>query len=232
VTVRPPPDPTSTLWDFPSQAYGRGRQGDKRYGGVTPSYVIHGVVSRYTKRGDTVVDPMCGSGTTLDVCKDLGRRGLGFDLQPTRPEIRLADARHLPLPDGSVDLAFVDPPYSTHLKYSGDPRCLGERDAGTPAWAEAMEEVVVELARLLRPGGVLAVYLSDSFRFGHQRPFLPLGFHTFAMIERHLEPLDVVAVVRHHKSLKDPELLAKAKAHNAMLRGFNYLLLGRKPAKR
>ncbi len=228
--MRPPPDPTTTLWDFPSQAYGRGRQGDKSYGGVTPSHVIHGVVTKYSRRGDTVLDPMCGSGTTLDVCRDLGRRGLGADLQPTRPDIRQHDARHVPLGDGSVDLVFVDPPYSTHLKYSGDPRCLGERDATTPAWAEAMEEVVVEMVRVLRPGGILAVYLSDSYRFHERRPFLPLGFLAFGMIGRHMEPLDIIAVVRHHKSLENPEMLATAKAHGALLRGFNYLLIGRKTA--
>jgi adenine-specific DNA-methyltransferase len=228
--VRRPPEPTTTLWDFPSQTYGRGRQGDKRYAGVTPSHVIHGVVSRYSRRGDRVLDPMCGSGTTLDVCRDLGRRAKGFDLQPQRDDIALADARHLPLDTGSADLVFVDPPYSNHLKYSGDPRCLGERDASTPAWAEAIDEVIAELARVVRPGGVVAVYLSDSYVFGHPRPFLPMGFRAFASLERHLEPLDVIAVVRHHKSLNDPELLAKAAANRALLRGFNYLLLARKPA--
>ena len=47
--------------------------------GATPSYVIWNLVHRYTKPGAVVVDPMCGSGTTIDVCKDLDRRGLGFD---------------------------------------------------------------------------------------------------------------------------------------------------------
>jgi DNA modification methylase len=88
-------------------------QGDKDYVGATPSWVIWQLLSRYTREGDTVVDPMCGSGTTLDVCRDLGRKGLGFDLNPQRPEIRRNDSRRLPLDDASVDFAFIDPPYST-----------------------------------------------------------------------------------------------------------------------
>ena len=36
---------------------------------------------------------MCGSGTTIDVAKDLDRRARGFDLQPQRDDIDLADAR-------------------------------------------------------------------------------------------------------------------------------------------
>src|SRR4051812_12192715 len=61
---------TTTLWEYPSQHYGEGMQGDQKYVGATPSYVIWNVVQRYTKPGDLIVDPMCGSGTTLDVAKD------------------------------------------------------------------------------------------------------------------------------------------------------------------
>jgi len=87
---------TTTLWDYPSQHYGNHMQGDKSYVGATPSYVIWNLLQRYTREGDTVLDPMCGSGTTLDVAADLNRKGIGFDLAPTRPDIAPADARKLP----------------------------------------------------------------------------------------------------------------------------------------
>lgn len=65
----------TTLWEYPSQHYndsiGRAMQGDKEYIGATPSWVIWQVLQRYTREGDVVVDPMCGSGTTIDVCADL-----------------------------------------------------------------------------------------------------------------------------------------------------------------
>jgi adenine-specific DNA-methyltransferase len=119
------------LWEYPSQHYdavdAQGFrvtvQGDKDYVGATPSWVIWQLLQRYTREGDRVLDPMCGSGTTLDVCTDLRRQGVGFDLAPTRPDITQADARELPLASESVDFAFVDPPYSTHVNYSQDPRC-------------------------------------------------------------------------------------------------------------
>ncbi len=123
---------TTTLWDYPSQHYGTEIQGDKHYKGATPSYVIWNLLQRYTKPGDVVLDPMCGSGTTLDVCRDLGRQGIGFDVAPYRKDIRGGDARRLPLDKESVDFIFVDPPYSTHLKYSGHPQCIGELDAAGP----------------------------------------------------------------------------------------------------
>ena len=97
---RPKPElrvqPT-TLWDYPSQHYGTGMQGDRDYRGATPSYVIWNLLTRYTRAGDLVVDPFCGSGTTLDVCRDLDRKGRGFDLAPYRDDIERADARTPPL---------------------------------------------------------------------------------------------------------------------------------------
>src|SRR5262249_21145491 len=81
----------TTLWDYPSQHYGTGMQGDSSYVGATPSYIIWNLVQRYTKEGDLIVDPFCGSGTTLDVAEDTNRRARGFDVAPYRPEIERAD---------------------------------------------------------------------------------------------------------------------------------------------
>ena len=88
---------STTLWEYSSQHYGTGFQGSPRYQGATPSYVIWNLLNRYTKEGDQVVDPMCGSGTTLDVAADLNRKGIGFDLNPKRGDIQKSEARTLPL---------------------------------------------------------------------------------------------------------------------------------------
>jgi len=105
----------TTLWDYPSQHYGSTEQGSQAYRGATPSYVIWNVLHRYSKQGDRVLDPFCGSGTTLDVCADLGREGIGFDLVSHRENIKQADARSLPLKQASVELVFMDPPYADNL---------------------------------------------------------------------------------------------------------------------
>ena len=46
------------MWDYPSQNYGGGRQGDQNYTGATPSYIIWNLLMRYTKPGQLVVDTM------------------------------------------------------------------------------------------------------------------------------------------------------------------------------
>ncbi len=224
---RPAPSlEVTTLWDFPSQNYGTGRQGDQRYRGATPSYVIWNLLSRYTQPGELVVDPMCGSGTTLDVARDLGRKAQGFDLQPTRPEIQQADARRLPMPDHKADFVFIDPPYADHLAYSDDPRCLGKLPAEGGEYFRAMEQVLEECGRVLRRGGHLGLYVSDSL--AKHRRFVPLGFELFALLRRRLTPVDIVSVVRHNADLQKGNYRAAAERDNFFLRGFNYLFIMRK----
>ena len=224
----------TTLWDYPSQHYGKGEQGSAGYRGATPSHVIWNVVSRYTKAEDLVVDPFCGSGTTIDVCKDLGRRAKGFDLAPSRTDIIHGDARELArlVQRETAHLVFFDPPYAQNLTYSDDPGCIGKLTYDDGAWTAAMGRVVREAEKVLKPGGVLAAFVCDVLDVkSRDQRFLPLGLD-LAMLGRDagLTLFDHVAVVRHGKALEDPRLRARAAAEGFMLRGFSHLLLFRKGA--
>jgi len=217
----------TTLWDYPSQHYGEGLQGDPKYQGATPSYIIWNLLQRYTQPKDLVIDPCAGSGTTLDVARDLGRRSLGYDVHPARKDIFRVDARKLP-PEltGKADFVFIDPPYSTHLEYGPDPRDIGKLDAADGKYYEAMEQVIREIARVLKPGSHMALYVSDSYVKG--RGFYPLGFELFSILRKHLEPVDIVSVVRHNKTLQMGNYRRAAEEGNFFLRGFNYLFIMRK----
>jgi DNA modification methylase len=219
----------TTLWDYPSQHYGDVEQGSQGYKGATPSYVIWNVVHRFSAEGECVLDPFCGSGTTLDVCKDTGREGLGFDLAPARADVRHADARSLPLKNKSVDLVFMDPPYADNLTYSDDPRCIGKLKADG-RYQRAMRLVLDEAARVLRDERVLAIFVCDVFQ--KNRGFYPLGFELFEMSRTHFVPVDIVAVTRHNRTLEMGNYRKAADEGGFFLRGFNYLLLLRKKKDR
>ena len=242
---------TTTLWEYPSQHYDSQlgtMQGNKDYIGATPSWVIYQLLKRYTKVHDTVIDPMCGSGTTLDVCKDLNRKGIGYDLNPQRPDITLIDARKLPLDNNSVDFAFIDPPYSTHVDYSDDDRCIGKLDAGQAparneqimgqAYYQAMDSVLSELYRVLKPGKFLGLYVSDSWKKAKGKSgdqagtFMPIGFELFAMMSQAFTPVDIICVVRHNNKLQRGNWHKAAEEENFFLRGFNYLFIMKKPTSR
>lgn len=217
----------TTLWEYPSQHYGEGMQGDQKYVGATPSYVIWNMIQRYTKEGDLVVDPFCGSGTTLDVAKDTRRVARGFDIAPYREDIERADARKLPLESNSVQLVFMDPPYGDHIHYSDEKECIGKLSAYDPRFYQAMHRAIREAHRVLAPGGVLGVYVCDYFE--KKKGFAPVGFQLFVSIAESFAVLDVVSVVRHNKSLDMGNYRKAAEEGNFFLRGFNYLFIAQKP---
>ena len=217
---------TTTLWYHPSSQYGERPFGIPGYPGATPAWVVWNVLERYTREGDLVVDPFCGGGTTLDVARSLSRRALGYDLQPQRPDIFRADARDLPLEAGKADLVFMDPPYSTHLEYSGEEDCIGELDAFGGEYFAAMGSVFDEVDRVLRDRRYLAVFCGDSFK--KKRGFVGIGATFYGMLAERFRPVDHIAVVRGSRRLEKPAFHRAAAEENFFLRGFHHLLLFKK----
>lgn len=94
---------------------------------------ISRIIRFFTKRGDVVLDPFVGVGSTLKACALEGRSGIGFELNPRyaklarkrldteiegvdefhEQKILVGDARKLvaKLPENSVDLIVTSPPY-------------------------------------------------------------------------------------------------------------------------
>lgn len=224
---RPPPRlQTTTLWYYPSQQYGEVPMGNPAYEGRTPSYVIWNVLERYTRPGDLVVDPFCGGATTLDVATSLGRRSVGLDIEPGRGDVLRADARRWPLRAAVADLVFMDPPYSTHVRYSAREGCIGELDAFQPAYFEALEETFAEAERVLRDRRYLALFVSDTFK--KKRGFVPIGTLLSGQLARRFRPVDHIAVVRGSRKLESPRFHSVAAEQNFFLRGFTHLLLFKK----
>ena len=217
----------TTLWEYPSQDYGDSQQGVPGYKGATPSYIIWNLLQRYTQKNDLVVDPCAGSGTTLDVARDLGRRSLGYDVHPARKDIFRVDARKLP-PEltNKVDFVFIDPPYGTHLDYGPDPRDIGKLDAAHGEYYEAMDQVITEIHRVLKPDRYMALYVSDSFVKG--QGFHPIGFELFGRLRQKFTPVDIISIVRHNKTLEMGNYRKAAEEGNFYLRGFNYLFIMKK----
>ncbi len=225
--AKPPLVPqATTLWTYPSRTYGHEKLGDDRFRGATPAWVIWDVVRRYVPEDGLVIDPFCGSGTSLDVCKGMGRRAIGFDVSPVRDDIHNADARSLPVKNGLADLVFMDPPYGDNLVYSEDPRCIGRLSARDQRYDRALDLCFSEAHRVLRKDGIIAVYICDVFQ--NPDKFFPVGFRIFELLTKRFRPIDIIAVLRNNASLERPNHRRAAVEQGFLLRGFNYLFLCRK----
>ena len=217
---------STTLWDYPKQSYGCTPKGNNKYAGVTPAFIIYNLVKRYTEPGDLVVDPMCGSGTTIDVCREEGRRVIGYDIVSVRPDILENDARHIPLEDNSVDLIFIDSPYGDNIKYNNSPESIGNISAETEEFYEELEKVMKESWRVLKPGKVLGWLIGDQWV---KKSFTPVGFKVYERLTKHFEPVDVICVTRRSQSSNTSVWHNRAIRFNFYLRGFKYLHIMRKP---
>lgn len=220
---------TTTLWDFPSQNYGETPHGDNKYRGVTPAFVIWNLVQKYTKEGDLIIDPMCGTGTTIDLCKEEGRKVLGFDIVPYRQDIIQADARNLPLDDEIADLIFIDSPYSDNINYNDHPDNIGNISCEKEEFFIELEKVAREAHRILKLTKYIAWLIGDHWR--KKSGFIPVGFKIYTILEKYFKPVDIIAVVRHNQTSNTLLWHERAKQYNFYLRGFKYLIIMQKVHK-
>lgn len=169
------------------------------WGNFVPQ-IPYQLMHRYTKRGEWVLDPFAGSGTTLLECLRLGRNGLGVELQPsvarrarlalqelarqngaTRVVLEVGDStrvdfRALLRRNGveSVQLVILHPPYHDIIRFSRNRRDLSNART-TREFAEGFGAVVDRVTPVLASRRFLAVVIGDKYEKGE---WIPLGFLT------------------------------------------------------
>ncbi len=215
----------TTFWDFPRQSYGLTPKGNNKYAGVTPALIIYNLVWRYTDVGDLVVDPMAGSGTTIDVCKEEKRKVIAYDIRSIRPDIIKNDARSIPLPDSSADLVFIDSPYGDNIKYNEEPDNIGNISSESEEFYDELEKVMKESHRILKEGKALGWLIGDQWV---KKKFTPVGFKIYERVCRHFEPVDIICVSRRGQSSNTGVWQNRARRFNFYLRGFKHLIIARK----
>ena len=224
----------TTLWDYPRQNYGKTQKGSNKYAGVTPAFVIYNMIKRYTEPSDLVLDPMAGSGTTIDVCKEEGRRCIAYDISPTRPDITQNDARKIPLADASAEMIFIDSPYGDNIDYNDHPDNIGRISAENDQFYKELDKVMAECYRVLKPGKVLGWLIGDQWV---KKKFTPVGFRVYENLCKYFDTVDIVCVARRSQTSNTAIWHSRALRFNFYLRGFKYLFIMRKmvdelPAKR
>ncbi len=181
----------TTVWSFPQR--GDWATHNPRYRGNFAPQIARNIIEMYSQRGDTVLDPMVGGGTTLVECKILCRNGIGLDINPQAIEItkealkfnhqppskqvvKTGNARDLSfIEDNSIDLVVTHPPYMNIIKYS-DGQVDGDLSniSSMPKFCDEIEQIAKELYRVLMHNKFCAILIGDTRRSRH---FVPLAYN-------------------------------------------------------
>jgi len=96
------------IWNFA----GRNPNFGIEYPGNIPGEIALNIIYYYTQKGNLIVDPMAGGGSTIDACKFLNRQCLAYDINCVREDIKYNDiTKGFPEETKNCDLIFLDPPY-------------------------------------------------------------------------------------------------------------------------
>lgn len=239
-----------TVWSFPDRGDWATHIGD--YRGNWSPYIPRNLILKYTKEGDTILDQMVGSGTTLVECKLLGRNAIGVDINPNalivthdrlnfqhrpltgeyrEPEIRiyLGDARNLDkIPNDSIDLIATHPPYAHIISYSKS-RVKGDLSAlPFEEYLREMGVVAREAYRVLKPGKYCAILIGDTRKHKH---YVPISFR---VMQKFLEAGFILKedIIKQQWNTKTTRERWKKAVYDFYLIAHEHLFIFRKPSKK
>lgn len=231
----------TTIWSFKDR--GKWATHSGKYRGNWSPYIPRNLILRYSKEGDTVLDPFLGSGTTLVETKLLKRIGIGIDVNPDsieiakenvrfqnnseyEPYIYNYDSRNLNfLKDNSIDLICAHPPYANIIRYSenikGDLSLLDIDDFLTE-----ISKVANELFRVLKRDKYCAILIGDTRRNKH---IIPLGFQVMQEFLNAGFVLKENIIKEQHNCQATGFWYKKSIDFNFLLIAHEYLFVFRKP---
>jgi len=242
---------TTTVWSFPNRGNWATHKGDFR-GNFAPQ-IPRNLIIKYSKIGETVLDQMCGSGTTLVECKLLGRNGIGVDINyehiiltrdrlsfnldsqntdnKTLQKTFVGDARNLNLiQNESIDLIVTHPPYANIIPYSKD-EVNGDlsKIGNVRQYLEEMKVVATECFRVLKPNRYCCIMVGDTRKKGY---YVPIAFEVMQVFLNtgFLLKEDVIKHQWHCKSTK--YWLEKSIQHNFLLIMHEHIFVFSKPKRK
>ena len=191
---------TDSLWLFPK----RDRSGPHNawYWGNFVPQIPHQLILRFTRKGDWVLDPFAGSGTTLIEAMKLGRNSVGVELNSdiamrTRQMVDASVPRSskccvvhgdsasispsdlLRISGGlKYRLVILHPPYHDIIRFSEDPRDLSTV-ADVDSFIRMLGKIVDNNLEVLGDGGHIALVIGDKYQNGE---IVPLGFLSMNMM--------------------------------------------------
>jgi len=234
----------TTVWSFPER--GSWATHNPKYRGNFAPQIARNIIEMYSEKGDYILDPMVGGGTTLIEAKLTARNALGIDINPqavklskaalkfnhhppSKQKARLGDARDLSaLKAGSIDLVLTHPPYMNIIKYSEGKIAEDLSNIGSlPKFCDEIAKVAAELFRVLKHDKYCAILAGDTRRGKH---YVPLAFNIMRRFLKAGFVLKEDIVKVQHNCKYTERWRWKAKRDKFYLIMHEHLFIFRKPA--
>lgn len=243
---------TDSLWLF-SKRDRSGSHSGKYWGNFIPQ-IPNQLLRRYTKKGDWVLDPFSGGGTTLIECRHLKRNVLGLDISPDaikETEEKLAgeennnstcvdvicanslkfDYEEYLNKKGIKNFQFVilHPPYWDIIKFSDDPDDLSNCSESED-YLRMIGELIDKIYGFLEEDRFLALVIGDKYNKGE---WTPLGFYAMQEIQKRGLKLKSI-IIKNFEETRGKMQQKELWRYRALAGGFyifkhEYIFLFRKP---
>jgi tRNA G10 N-methylase Trm11 len=189
---------TDSLWLFSSRD-NSGVHDPSFHGNFIPQIPKQAIL-RFTKKGEWVLDPFMGAGTTLIEAKYNGRNAIGIDINrkiseiaseklkniesQTVSEVFIGDStdpdiyKQLKKIHNDFQLLIIHPPYWNIIKFTTKVRDLSN-SATLTEFLDRIDLVIKNTYNLLDKGRYMVFVIGDKYENG---TLIPLGYYTLQTI--------------------------------------------------
>lgn len=175
-------------------------------------------------RPGTFVDPMVGSGTSVEVAREMGIQAFGLDLHSGFNVLRESILSAVGQP---VDLVVSHPPYGGMILYSGNvwgsphaddlSRCIDDQD-----FHEKLHIALLNQREATKGGGYYGTIIGDWRRNGRYT-----SYQAECIARMPSDELAAVLIKQQHNTVSDARAYARMKMPRIL---HEYILLWQKPA--
>ncbi|PIV17707.1 MAG: site-specific DNA-methyltransferase [Elusimicrobia bacterium CG03_land_8_20_14_0_80_50_18] len=236
----------TSVWSFPER--GKWATHNAQFRGNFAPQIPRNIITRYSKVGDLVLDPMVGGGTTGIECRLLGRNFIGRDINPANVKLsrkmmhfkvpdntpkssyslRVGDIRSLAgIPKQSIDLIITHPPYLNIIRYS-DGKIDGDLSniSNVEKFCDELEQGAAKLYEALKENAYCAILIGDTRKRCHQ---IPLAYYVMQRFLKAGFILREDIIKAQHNCKSSPYWEKQTDKYNILLIMHEHLFVFRKP---
>jgi len=229
---------TDSLWLIDKRD-SSGAHSSSYHGNYVPQ-IPQQFIKRYTKKGDWVLDPFLGGGTTLIETQRMGRNGIGFELQEDVCNFARSNINKEPntyniindivcgdsteinykqelkrLGIDNVQLIILHPPYWNIIQFSENDKDLSNC-SDLQTFLNMFGIIIDKSTEVLEKGRYMTLIISDIYQ---KSEWIPLGFYAMQEVLKRKYKLKSI-IVKDFNNTKGKEQQANLWRYRAMVGGF------------